>query len=350
MRKKIVWIITATLVLSMAGCSKGKEDSKDSSVMTESTVESSDKDTIKENAKTVVVTVNDQEVTFDEFRIYLQSQRDEIEAMYGEDIWSMEIDDEGTTYEEMFIKSVFDQIINIKLVCSQAETLGITLSEDELLDVDEYTSQFLSEFSEEALEYYSVNKDIIRNIYKDNVLYYKIYESLTLSVDTFVKDEEARQSVFQYILVAKYGFDVDGNQFDYTPEQLEEAKTRAYELHKEALSTTNFKDLALANTDDEDEVELIVGKGDMKPELEKAAFALEEGQISDVIDLEEGYFIFYCVEEQNQEATDAKKEEIIKERQDQAFEEQYKAWDEAKEVSVDEELYNSISLKGDIVQ
>lgn len=350
MRKKIVWIITAILVLSMAGCSKGKDESKDSSVVVESTGTPTDQDTMKDNANRVIVTVNGQEVTFDEFRIYLQSQRDEIEVMYGDDIWAMEIDDEGTTYEEMFKKSVYDQIVNVKLVCSQAETLGITLSEDELLDVDEYTSQFLSEFSDEALEYYSVNKDMIRNIYKDNVLYNKIYESLTLSVDTFVKDEDARQSVFQYMLVSKYGFDIDGNRFDYTPEQLEEAKARAYQLHEDALTATNFKDFALANTDDEDEVELTVGKGDMKPELEKAAFALKEGEISEIIDLEEGYFIFYCVEEKNQEATDAKKEEIIKERQDKAFEEQYKAWDEAKEVSLNEELYNSISLKEDIVQ
>lgn len=337
-------------MLSMAGCSKGNNDSKDSSVVVDNTGVPTDQDTIKDNAERVVVTVNGQEVTFDELRIYLQSQRDEIEAMYGDEIWSMEIDKEGTTYEEMFKKSVFDQIVNIKLVCSQAETLGITLSEDELLDVDEYTSQFLSGFSEESIEYYSVNKDIIRNIYKDNVLYNKIYESLTLNVDTFVNDEDARQSVFQYILVAKYGFDVDGVQFDYTPEQLEEAKTRAYKLHEEALTVANFRDFALANTDDEDEVELTVGKGDMKPELEEAAFALKEGEISDVIDLEEGYFIFYCVEEQNQEATDAKKEEIIKDRQDQAFEDQYKAWDEAKEVTVDEELYNSISFKDEIVQ
>ena len=123
MKKKIILIITATLVLSMAGCSKGNNDSKDSSVVVDNTGVPTDQDTIKDNAERVVVTVNGQEVTFDELRIYLQSQRDEIEAMYGDEIWSMEIDKEGTTYEEMFKKSVFDQIVNIKLVCSQAETL-----------------------------------------------------------------------------------------------------------------------------------------------------------------------------------------------------------------------------------
>ncbi|MDD5936850.1 MAG: peptidylprolyl isomerase [Clostridiales bacterium] len=350
MRKKIIWIMTATLALSMAGCSKGKEASKDSSVMVEGTTTPAPEENIQNNASKVIVTINDQEVTFDEFRIYLQSQRDEIVETYGNDIWSMEIDDEGTTYEQKFKQSVLDQIINIKLVCSQAQELGITLSEDELLDVDEYTSQFLSNFSQEAIDYYSVNKDIIRNIYKDNVLYNKIYESLTLNVDTNVSDEEAKQSVFQYILVAKYGYDADGKRFEYTTEQLEDAKAKAEQLHEEALTVSNFKDFALANSDDDDEVELTVGKGDMKPELEKVAFALKKGEVSDVIDNEEGYFIFYCVDEVDQEATDAKKEEIISERQEKAFNEMYKTWETSKEVKINEDLYNSISLKDDIVQ
>lgn len=339
-------IVAATLVLSMTGCSNSKESSAD--ITGEST--SGEATQMEEKAQKVILTVNNQDVSYDELRIYLQSNKEEIESTYGADIWTLEIDDEGTTYESMLKDAVLEEVTYVKLVCSQAESLGISLTEDELLDVDEYTSRFLSNFSEEAMDYYSVDKEIIRKIYKDNVLCNKVYESLTLNVDTNVSEEEARQSVFQYILVGKYGYDVDGNRFEYTSEQLAEAQERAIQLHEEALTTTNFKDFAQANSDDGDEVEITVGKGDMKTELENAAFALKEGEVSELIDTEEGWFIFYCVEEMNQEATDAKKEEIIRERQEAAFEEKYVAWDASKEVSMDEELFDSISLTGTIVQ
>ncbi len=339
-------IVAVTLVLSMAGCSKSKESSAD--VTGGST--SGGGIQVEDNAQKVILSVNNQDVSFDELRIYLQSNKEEIESTYGTDIWTLEIDDEGTTYESMLKQAVLDEVIYLKLVCSQAESLGITLTEDELLDVDEYTAQFLSNFSSEAMEYYSVDKDIIRNIYKDNVLSNKVYESLTLNVDTNVSEEEARQRVFQYILVGKYGYDAEGNRFEYTQDQLEEAQSRAIKLHEEALTTNNFKDFALANSDDQDEVEITVGKGDMMTQLEKVAFALKEGEISEVVDTDEGWFIFYCVEEMNQEATDAKKEEIISERQEEAFKEKYAAWDSSKEVSIDQELFDSISLTGTIVQ
>lgn len=351
MNKKLGLIIGTVLVLSLSGCNKdSKVSSTDTSNSTtpEVTQAADDNSTLANSGK-VILKVNDQSVSYDEFRIYLQSTKEEIESTYGKDIWTMKIDDDGMTYEQMLKSSILDQITYIKLVCSQAEALGITLTEDELLDVDEYTSDFMANFSEEARDYYSVNEDIIRNIYKDNVLSNKVYESLTLNVDTNVTDEEARQSIFQYILVAKYGYDADGNRFEYTQEQLEEAASRATALHEEALTVKNFKDFALTNSDD-DEVEITVGKGDMMQELEKAAFALKAGEISEVVDTKEGYFIFCCVEELNQEATDLKKEEIISKRQDEAFDLRYEAWDENKDYELNEELFDQVSLQGLIVQ
>lgn len=353
MRKSIVRILIAALVVSSTGCSK----KADSDTMGDAAITGQVKDFLDDGNSSmsqkqgeIVVSVNGLDVTYDEFRIYLQSNKEEIEESFGGDIWAMVVDDEGTTYAQQLKQEVLNEVIYTKLICSQAESLGIVLTEDELLDVDEYTSHFLSGFSEEAMEYYSVNNDVIRNIYKDNVLSNKVYESLTLNVDTNVTDEQARQGVYQYVLKGKKGYDAEGNSYEYTEDQLQEAKELAISLHEEALETNNFRDFALANSDDQDEIEIIVGKGDMKPELESVVFALKAGEVSEIIDTEDGYFIFYCVEELNREATDEKKEEIIRERQDKAFEEKYQAWNESKEVNLNQEIFDSIDLEGEIVQ
>lgn len=337
------------MVLCLNGCNKeGKQT--DNSMVKETNGVSATKDPIQDLSGKVVLTVNNQEISYDELRIYMQSNKEEIESIYGADVWSMSVNADGKSYEEMLKDALLDELIYTKLVCSQAQALGIGLTEDELLDVDELTAQFLSNFNEESLKYYSVNQDIVRQIYKDQMLANKVFESLTLNVDTQVTDDEARQAVLQYILVAKYGYDQEGNSFEYNEEQLAEAKERAEELYTLAQTTSDFYNFALANTDDEDEVEIIVGRGEMKKELEDVAMKLITGELSNVIETEDGYFIFYCVEEKNQEETDARKEEIIRERQEAAFAERYHEWYDSKQVTINQEIYNAISMVGEIVK
>lgn len=351
MRKKLIAVIALSAMVMATGCSKDSKDvgNIENQPTAQAQQDAGSADTSQKKNQ-VVLTVNDQEVTYGELVMYLQSNKEEIESVYGTEIWDMEIDEDGTTYEKLLKDSILEEIQYTKLVCSQAEALGITLSEDELLDVDEYTADFLSNFTEESLSYYDVNRDVIRTIYKDNVLANKVFESLTLNVDTNVSDEEARQAVFDYILVGKYGYDEDGNRYEYTQEQLDQAKEHAASLYEEAQTVTNFLDFAKTNSDDEDETEITVGFGDMQPELESVAFALKKGEISPVIETDDGYFIFYCVEELNRDETDAKKEEIIRDRQEESFNEKYALWDEQKKVDLDEQAWNSISLKGEIVQ
>ncbi len=345
--KKIGTLVLAlTLAASLWACSKNK----DNDVTNQDGVTVAPEMSAQEKQGKTVLTVNNLTVSYEEAVLYLQSRKEEIEELYGKDVWSLVVDEEGTTYEQLLKDSVYEELEYLMLVCSKAEELGISLSEDELLDVDEYTADFISNFSSEALEYYNVNKGVVNKIYKDNMLANKIYESLTLNVDTEVSDELARQAVFQYILVGKYGYDANGNRIEYTEEQLEEAKDRADKLREEALAAKSFYDFAAANSDDEDEVEIIIGKGDMKEELEKVAFALEEGEISEVIDAADGYFIFHCVSVLDRDATDSKKEDIIIERQEAAFDVEYGKWKEEKEVKLNKEIWNSIDITGELVK
>lgn len=329
-------------VVFLGGCSN-KTEEKDSTVSPAAT------EAPKPEKNQVVLTVGEQKLTYAELVLYLRSKKQETESLYGEDIWDYKIDGEGTTYEEMLKEQILEDIKYIKLVCDQAAVLGITLTEDELLDVDEYTAAFLSEFTAEDLEYYGFDKEIVRGIYRDNVLANKIYESLTLNVDTEVSDEEARQAEFWYILIAKYGYDEEGNRIEYTQEQMEEVEQRAQDVYERAQTEEDFYALAKEVSDDDDEIDIIVGRGEMSKKLEDAAFALKKGELSELLENDTGYFIFYCVNELEEEATNAKKEEIIRQRQETVFDESYLTWKEETKVELDEKLWAKITLKGEKV-
>ena len=135
------------------------------------------------------------EVSYGEVVLYMQSTKEEVETLYGKEVWDYVLDDEGTSYAQMLKEKLLKQITYTKLVCSQADRLGIALTEDERMNVDEYTDNYLANFSRNELEYYGITRDLVWGIYADNLLATKIYESLTLNINTDVSDEEARHPV-----------------------------------------------------------------------------------------------------------------------------------------------------------
>lgn len=89
---------------------------------------------------------------------------------------------------------------------------------------------------------------------------------------------------------------------------------------------------------------MTVGKGDMEASLEKVAFSMKTGEISEVIETNSGYFILYCVSDLDREATDVAKEELISKRQEEAFDTKYKEWAKSTKVKLNKELWNNISF------
>lgn len=303
--------------------------------------------TQKERFAQTIMKVGDMEISYGEVVLYMQSTKEEVETLYGKEVWDYVLDKEGTTYAEMLKEELLKQITYTKTVCAQAKRLGITLTEDELMDVSEYTATYLAKFTQEQLDYYGITKEQVESIYRDNLLATKIYESLTLNVDTEVSDEEARQVVLYYLFVAKYGLDEDGAHTVLEEEELLKVRERAELLAAEAKLTEDFYTFAKNNTDDTDEIVLTVGRGEMLEELEKVAFGLQEGEVSGLVETDTGYFLLYCKTYQEEEATEQAKEEIILERQEKAFSENYALWEIETTVWVDETLWDAIDLTGE---
>lgn len=345
MKRKLAMGMLLAVAVLIVGCSKqNKNDALEQGNQTTIVQEQN-----TENANEAIITVNGQEISYDQLCLYLQSKKEEIENIYGKDVWSMKVDDEGTTYEQQFKEKVMEQLIYLKLVCSKAEELGVSLTEDELLDVNEYTAEFMSKFSEEALSYYKVSEEDVKSIYKDNVLANKVFENLTLNIDTNVTDEEAQQMDAAYIFISKHDYDNDGNKVQYSAKEIEVQRQRAGNLREKAIENDNFLELAKEYSDD-DVYEVTLERGHLNKSLEDRVFALKSGQISEVLETAEGFFVFYCVNELNREATDAKKEEIIKEIQEEVFKTRYQEWYDTKKVSIDKARWDKISVKGAIVK
>ena len=289
--------------------------------------------------------IGDTQVDYREGMIYLNAVREDYEQYYGSDIWKYAVDSRGNTMGELIKEQTLEQIIYVKVVCQKASELGIVLSEEELQQVDEQTAAYMEKIQGSELLLHGVNADIVRRIYSDNLLARKTFEVTTLNVDTDIPDEEAAQHKFYSIAIRNFKIDSTGNRVSYEGTELEELKNRVNSLREQALVAEDFYKLAEKNTEEATMLELIGGMGDFPETYEDAVLALNTGEISEVIETTDYYYIFYCVTDFDVDATHQRKEEMIATRQEEEFQTRYKEWRGTTHIEVNEEVWDALDFE-----
>ncbi|MBR6642158.1 MAG: SurA N-terminal domain-containing protein [Lachnospiraceae bacterium] len=331
-KKKSIWpkILIFVAILVLAAVIFGRKG------------EEKEKETVWQEGS--MLRIGENQVDYREGMVYLNAVQKDYEQYYGSDIWKYAIDSEGNTMGDIIKEQMLEQMIYIKVVCRKADELGIVLSEEELQQVDRQTEEYMAELQNSSLLLHGVNEDIVRRIYSDNLLARKTFEAITLNVDTDIPDEEAAQHKFYTIAIRNFKINSSGNRVSYEGTEQEELRARVESLRKQGVETEDFYKLAAANTEDSTMLEITAGKGDFPKEYEDTVLALTENQVSEVIETTDYYYIFYCVTDFDVDATHAKKEEIIADRQEKEFQTRYKEWRGTTHIEVNEEIWDALDF------
>ncbi len=289
----------------------------------------------------VVMRVGGTDVSYAEANIYLQSMQEEVEALYGKDIWDFVFTSEGDTYREIMKEDVLERIIYIKLVCYMAGEFDVALEADDILNINDYTQEFLAGVTEETAKRYGITEELIRGIYSDNVLAEKIYRTITLNADTTYTEEEVLHASFYYIRLNKFYEDLEGNRIPIAQTEVEKLAERATNLRADAVKAEDFYKFAKDSTDDTT-VECVVSRADLPKKSAAAAFALKQGEISEVIEEDDGFYIYYCKSERDELATREEEEARIEELSRAYFDSLYEKWVANVKVEVNEALWHAM--------
>lgn len=334
MNKKLLPVIMALLIgLCVAGCEK-----------------SSDKDAVTTDfMPDTVFTVGDCRVSLSEWNLYALSQISEAENMYGTGIWGYPVDGNGKTLGDALKDDIREQIEYIKIVSARAQQYGLSIGEDEQIDINLQTDDFLSRLTEEQKKQYGITRDLVRSVYEDNLLAMKVYEDLTLNIDTTTSDEEVRHMVLQYVMILKDYEDESGEFVKYAPEEIERIRTEAEEYLRAAADNPEITRLDEMNDDRYSVVELIADLATLKEKLPDnlpgIAFSLRQDEINGLYETDDAFFIFDCVERTDEETTNAARIEIIEARQKALFEEQYTSWENEAVVKLNYNVWDTIEIK-----
>lgn len=253
-----------------------------------------------------------------EARFLLQEMKRGYETSFGKELWSQEVN--GTTVEEYAKQRVIDQLAEIKCMKLLAGEQGIELSEEETAKAKSAADEKYQVLGEDAEEL-DLDKEQLEAIYLELSLADKVYQQLTSEVNTEVSDDEARAVAVQQI---------------YTKSQ-----SLAEEALQKARTGEDFSTLA-ENYNEGKVYQTAYGRGELASALEEAIFSLANDEISEVVQAEDGFYIFKCLNNYDVEATDANKAVIAKKRKEEAFQEVYDPFVKGLHSEFNRKLWESV--------
>ena len=293
--------------------------------------------------------------TFDETRVPLgvanfaarlqqASYDDFYVAYFGEDVWSSDLYGDGSTMADSVKTNVLDSLFTMYTLEAHRAEYGVELTAEDEAAIAEAVSGFLAANSGDALAALGADRETVERYLVLNTIQSRMHNAIIAQADVEVSDAEANTSAYSYVRVSKTSYtDAEGNTAEYDEAGLEELVATIEAFDAEAKEGT-LEDAADAygytvNTgtftaDDEylDEAVLTALRG------------MAEGEISEVIDTENWYYVVRLDAETDAEATENTKTSIIAQRQSDLYNEVLEGWKEGHTWTTDEKVWATVTF------
>ena len=277
--------------------------------------------------------------TLPEMMVYLTNIQNQYESVYGTDIWNIKLGD--MTLEQNVKDMALAQIAQIKTMNLMAEKYQVELTAEEKEQAEYIAKVYYASLNETEVEAMGITQDTVRKLYEEYALARKVYQYIIKDINPEISDDEARTIKVQQILLKTYAMDGTGRKIEYTEKAKEDTYRTACEVLEKAMAGDDFDEL-IRHYNEGEKSTYALGKGEMDPEFEKAAFNLGTDEISDIIETEEGYHIIKCISTFDKEETDSNKIKIVEQRREEVFSQEYDAFVETLTRKLNEELWESI--------
>ncbi|MDR0880517.1 MAG: peptidylprolyl isomerase [Clostridioides sp.] len=329
MKKLLTFLMSLIVVVSMVGCSSSN----------------------------TVATVGDTEITKDYYEKLLKANKLDVEAQYGKDVWTQEVE-KGVTFKDKFKESIIQQLVENQVVYDQAKKDKLTPTDKEIKEAVAAMKKNMESNKEykKQLTDIGIDEEFLKTQITENLALQKFQEDF--SKKTKISDEEIKKYYdthkdefkkdevkASHILLKT----VDDNNKPLPKEKIEKAKKKAEEALKKVKAGEDFAKVAKEYSQDSSAQSGgdlgTFGRGQMVAEFEKAAFSMKVGDISDLVKTQYGYHIIKLTDKDNEQTSleDAKetiKANLMKEKYIQKVDELKKA----EKSKINEELIKKINF------
>lgn len=263
---------------------------------------------------------------------------------YGENMWTTEVSD-GNTYEDSVKDNALDTLKTMYVLETHMDEYKVEYTDEDAAAVEEAAQAFVDANDSEAINASAGDLDNVKEVLKLITIQRKMYNAMIEDADTEVSDEEAAQKSMDYAFFSFEKTDDSGSKTTLSDDEKVALKETAMNFQTEVSGGTK----TFAECAEEAGVEAQTATFDSdtvspSSDLIKAADVLGEGQVTDVIETDNGYYVAQVTSMFDREATDAKKASIVSERQQTLYSDLCKEWVEDADITVHDNVWKKLDF------
>ena len=341
-KKKVMAILLSTAIAASTfiGCGADKaKDYKDAD-----TVMFIDKDNKIDYATACTYTRMMQAETYS----YMQSMLQRFNSSAVDvDMWSQSLEDTDEdskkykTYGEQFKGNTLDSLKSLLLdKLYGSKEYEVTFTDDDKKECESVADEFIEKMSKDDLKAMHASKKTMMNVLELMTYETRVKNAIESDVDTKVSDDEAGQSTFSYVEIKKK----DAKKKEKKIKSLIK-KVEAGTNISAAASDAGFTAQSVTFTTADPEYD------EYGKEMLKKVSKMKDGECDSYKDAKGNTIILYMQSVNDQSATETKKDDIISDRKDKAYEDKLDEWKDKKKVTINKDAWNSIKTdKNEVFQ
>lgn len=341
-KKKVMAILLSTAIAASTfiGCGADKaKDYKDTD-----TVMFIDKDNKVDYATACTYTRMMQAETYS----YMQSMLQRFNSSAADvDMWSQSLEDTDEdskkykTHGEQFKGNILDALASLLLdKLYGSKEYEVTFTDDDKKECESVADEFIEKMSKDDLKAMHASKKTMMNVLELMTYETRVKNAIESDVDTKVSDDEAGQSTFSYVEIKKK----DAKKKEKKIKSLIK-KVEAGTDISTAASDAGFTAQSVTFTTADPEYD------EYGKEMLKKVSKMKDGECDSYKDAKGNTIILYMQSVNDQSATETKKDDIISDRKDKAYEDKLDEWKDKKKVTINKDAWNSIKTdKNEVFQ
>ena len=257
--------------------------------------------------------------------LVVASERNRCQKIYTDQIWDTAVDDAGTTFQTYLLEEIQKFLKELKVMNLLADERQISLSAREKEQLNVLADSYYESMSEADRAYTGATRDDVYTMYEAYHRANRLVDALTQDVNLEVSDSEARVITVQ----------------EMTFSQESEAQT----FHSRVTGEGVDFSAAAKEVSTDGATEKSVGRGERSKAYEDVVFVLENGQISEVFQDGEFWYVVKCVNDYDETATLERKQKMALERKNQAFRQIYDSFAQDHQIESGGSFWEKLSLK-----
>lgn len=270
-----------------------------------------------------VFMIDDKRCPKNEALLYLENYRTLYGRLGESDLFSGDFDE--SVISKNLKSDVLDHLTRVYSLDIYARDNDISLTSVDEERIKAAAENYYSSLSEKDRSSAEINsKNDIISIYENLRLADKVYDKIMKSIDSAVSEDEARV-VDCYLL--------------YVSDE-----TMAYDIKNQLNNGATYENL-LSSYSEKDKSLVSFARGEQSEEVEKTAFSLDNDQISDVIEADDGYYIIKCVNKYDENLSEANKKKILKKRKDNVLNDILKEQYDDYYSELNDDLWKTIKIQ-----